>query len=79
MRELFLLTAKKVFYVANVDEKQLGKRGQRPARQRAARATPKAEGAPVVVICAAAEAEIAALDPRSAPSSSRAWASRSRA
>jgi GTP-binding protein YchF len=54
LRDLGLLTLKKVFYVANVAEKQL-------------RAHAEAEGAPVVVICAAAEAEIAALDAADRP------------
>ena len=36
-----LLTAKPVFYVANVDEKQLGERGQRPARARRCGSTPR--------------------------------------
>ena len=40
----------------------------------ALRAHADAEGAPVVVICAAAEAEIASLDPADGPRSSRAWA-----
>jgi GTP-binding protein YchF len=64
VRDLQLLTSKKVFYVANVSEKQLAdaEAGKDPLveslRVRAAK-----EGAPVVIICAAAEAEIASLEP----------------
>ena len=62
--ELQLLTSKKVFYVANVSEKQLADAdaGKDPLVE-ALRARADKEGAPVVVICAAAEAEIATLDP----------------
>jgi ribosome-binding ATPase len=66
LRDQGLLTLKKVFYVANVAEKQLAN----PASDRyvgALRAHAESEGAPVVVICAAAEAEIAALDPGDRP------------
>lgn len=58
--DLHLLTSKKVFYVANVKEAQLGKIDV-DAHVNALRAHAKTEGAPVVVICAAAEAEIALL------------------
>jgi ribosome-binding ATPase len=62
--ELQLLTSKKVFYVANVSEKQLAQAdaGQDPHVE-ALRARATKEGAPIVVICAAAEAEIATLEP----------------
>ena len=66
MRELCLLTLKKVFYVANVAEKQLAA----PDADKyvsALRALADTEGAPVVVICAAAEAEIAGLDAADRP------------
>ncbi|MCL4721714.1 MAG: redox-regulated ATPase YchF [Gammaproteobacteria bacterium] len=56
--ELFMLTAKPVMYVANVDEQGLG--GNRfvdAVKEFAAR-----DGAEVVVVCAAIEAEIAQLD-----------------
>jgi ribosome-binding ATPase len=59
-RELGLLTAKPVLYVANVGEEDLpdGNRLVDVVRTVAAR-----EGAGVVVICAEAEAQIAQLDP----------------
>jgi GTP-binding protein YchF len=61
LRELFLLTHKKVFYVANVAEKQLATVDSDPAVS-ALRALADKEGAKLVSICAAAEAEIAGLD-----------------
>jgi GTP-binding protein YchF len=64
IRDLQLLTAKKVFYVANVAESQLGAIKD-PASDKLVAALLEhatAEGAPVVVVCAAAEAEIAQLD-----------------
>src|SRR5471032_1127678 len=61
LRDLGLLTLKKVFYVANVAEKQLAGAAS-DKLVGALRAHAETEGAPVVVICAAAEAEIAALD-----------------
>src|SRR5258708_6577554 len=66
LRETSLLTLKKVFYVANVSEKQLGNPDAEP-HVRALKAHATAEGAPVVVICAAAEAEIASLDAADRP------------
>ena len=66
MKDAGLLTLKKVFYVANVAEKQLGALdGDKHVG--ALRAHAKAEGAPVVAICAAAEAEIAGLDAADRP------------
>jgi hypothetical protein len=66
LRDSSLLTMKKVFYVANVAEKQLGVLdGDKHVG--ALRAHAKAEGAPVVAICAAAEAEIAGLDAADRP------------
>ena len=64
IKDLQLLTAKKVVYVANVAEKQLGAIKDPGADPLVAKllAHAKSEGAPVVVICAAAEAEIATLD-----------------
>ena len=65
---LNLLTAKKLFFIANVSEKQLeaAEAGRDPyvekLREQATR-----EGAPVVVICAAAEAEIATLPKEDQP------------
>ena len=65
-RDMFLLTAKPTFYVANVDEASLGNlEGNR--HYAALRAYAEAEGAPVVPICAALEAQIAELDPADRP------------
>ena len=58
LRQLFLLTAKPVMYVANVDESGLG--GNEYVER--VRALAAGEGAGVVVVCAAIEAEIAQLD-----------------
>jgi GTP-binding protein YchF len=66
MKDAGLLTLKKVFYVANVAEKQLGS-ADSDKHVSALRAHAKTEGAPVVVICAAAEAEIAGLDAADRP------------
>jgi hypothetical protein len=62
IHDLQLLTAKKVLYIANVGESQLAAAhaGQDPMVE-SVRARAAAEGAPVVVICAAIEAEIASL------------------
>jgi ribosome-binding ATPase len=59
-RELQLITAKRVLYVANVDESDLAgtAAAAQQVRERAA-----ADGAEVVAICARLEAEIAELDP----------------
>jgi hypothetical protein len=59
VHELFLLTAKPVMYVANVDEGGLG--GNAYTAQ--VEALAKDEGAEVVIVCAAIEAEIAQLEP----------------
>jgi GTP-binding protein YchF len=61
VRDLFLLTSKKVFYIANVAEGQLATLDSDP-RVNALRAHAAKENAPVVPICAAAESEIAGLD-----------------
>ncbi len=66
IEDLHLLTGKKVFYVANVAEKQLATAETDPFVL-ALKKVAAAEGAPVVVICAAAEAEIALLDAESQP------------
>ena len=59
LRDLHLLTAKPTLYIANVDEDGIhGNAHVDAVRERAA-----AEGAAVVVVCAAIEAEIAQLDP----------------
>jgi ribosome-binding ATPase len=59
VRELQLLTSKPVMYVANVDEAALSTDN---AHLTALRARARAEGATVVPVCAAIEAEIAQLD-----------------
>src|SRR5512140_295868 len=59
-RELFLLTAKPVLYVANVDEAQLGKLETDPLVARV-RELAQAEGARMVAICSKVEAEIQQL------------------
>jgi len=58
LRELHLLTAKPVMYIANVNEGGL----ENNPRVDAVRELAQQEGAEVVVICAAIEAEIAQLD-----------------
>jgi ribosome-binding ATPase YchF (GTP1/OBG family) len=60
MRELFLITAKPQLYVANVDEAALGAGNEYTA---AVELRAKEEGAQVVRICGAMEAEIALLEP----------------
>ncbi|HEX9051867.1 MAG TPA: redox-regulated ATPase YchF [Anaeromyxobacter sp.] len=60
VRPLFLLTAKPVLYVANVDESQLGREGTDPAIL-AVKAIADGEGAPMVEISGKVEAELAAL------------------
>src|SRR5579862_958867 len=59
LRELHLLTAKPVMYVANVDE--AGRAADNP-QVAALRARAQTERAVVVVVCASIEAEIAQLD-----------------
>jgi GTP-binding protein YchF len=66
VREMHLLTAKPTFYVANVDEGSLGKLAQN-AHYRALEQFAHKEGARVVPICAALEAQIAELDPADRP------------
>src|SRR5215213_6969026 len=65
-RDMFLLTTKKVFFVANLAEKQIGSADSDP-HVKALRAHAQKQGAPVVPICAAAEAEIAGLDEADRP------------
>src|SRR5690606_29243114 len=66
LAEMQLLTAKRVFYVANVDEQSLGQLEDNP-HFRALTAFAAEEGAPVVPICASLEAQIAELDPEDRP------------
>ena len=60
VREIGLLSAKPILYVANVDEGDLEGSGELVAKVRAAAAK---AGADVVPVCAKLEAEIAELDP----------------
>ena len=66
VQELQLLTMKPTFFVANVDEGSLAD----PSKNKhyaALAAHAKAEGAKIVAICAAIEAQIAELDPADRP------------
>lgn len=66
VKDLFLLTSKRVFFVANVAEHQLANAEKDP-NVLALKAHADKQGAPVVPICAAAEAEIAGLDEADRP------------
>jgi GTP-binding protein YchF len=66
VREMHLLTEKPTFYVANVDEKSIGNLASN-AHYRALKEHADREGALVVPICAALEAQIAELDPADRP------------
>ncbi len=66
LRELQLLTHKRMFYVANVDEASLSALGQNPHLS-ALKQLAEKEGALVVPICARLEAQIAELDPEDRP------------
>ena len=59
-RDLFLLTAKPILYVANVDESQLGDLDREP-RVALVRELARSEGARMVAICSKVEAEIQQL------------------
>ena len=66
LRDMQLLTQKRMFYVGNVDENSLGKLDQNKHYQALVKFA-NDEGAPVVPICAALEAQIAELDPVDRP------------
>jgi GTP-binding protein YchF len=66
LRELFLLTAKPVLYVANIGEAQLGHEDTDP-HVTAVRALAEAEGAQVVALAAGIESEIQQLPPEERP------------
>jgi GTP-binding protein YchF len=66
IRELFFLTAKPVLYIANVAESQLAAQATDPLVQKV-HAIAAAEGAQVVVLAAALEAEIQQLPPEERP------------
>ncbi len=58
-----LITAKPVLYVCNVDEDSLSEDGAPNRHVEAVRAHAQAEGAGVVLLCAAIEAELSELEP----------------
>lgn len=60
--DFHLITAKKVMYVANVDDKDLAEPEKNPYFAKL-KAHASAEGAPVVAICGKIESEISELDP----------------
>jgi GTP-binding protein YchF len=66
IRELFLLTDKPVLYVANISEAQIGKEDE-SAHVRAVKEMARKEGAEVVVLAAAMEAEIQQLPEEERP------------
>jgi GTP-binding protein YchF len=66
LRDLQLLTAKPVFYIANVDEGSLGKLDQNP-HYLALKELADKEGAEIVAICAALEEQISELEPADRP------------
>jgi GTP-binding protein YchF len=66
LRDMQLLTSKRMFYVGNVDEGSLGKLADNKHYQ-ALVAFAKDEGAPVVPICAQLEEQIAELEPADRP------------
>jgi GTP-binding protein YchF len=64
VRELHLLTAKPVLYIANLDEADMGKAGEeKPASLLAVEEHAAAEGAQAVAVSAKIEAELAELGP----------------
>ncbi len=65
-REMQLLTYKPTFYIANIDEGSIGKL-ENNKHFSALKKHADAEGAIVVPVCAALEAQIAELDPRDRP------------
>ncbi|MFZ5890069.1 MAG: redox-regulated ATPase YchF [Myxococcota bacterium] len=66
LREMSLLTAKPMFYVANVDEGSLAALDKNP-HYAALAAFAAEEKAPIVPICAALESQIAELEPADRP------------
>ncbi len=66
LKDLFLLTDKPVLYVANISEKQIGKEDSDPMVQRVREMAAK-EGAGVVALAAAMEAEIQQLPEEERP------------
>jgi GTP-binding protein YchF len=66
LRDMQLLTQKRMFYVGNVDENSLGKLDANPHYQALVKFA-RDEGSLVVPICAALEAQIAELEPADRP------------
>ena len=66
VREMQLLTQKPTFYIANIDEGSIGKLDSNK-HYHALKAHADSEGAIVVPVCAALEAQIAELDPSERP------------
>src|SRR5690606_15651646 len=66
VREMFLLTAKPAFYIANIDEGSIGNLAANK-HYLALEELAKSEGTFVVPVCAALEAQIAELDPKDRP------------
>ncbi|HET7541788.1 MAG TPA: redox-regulated ATPase YchF [Polyangiaceae bacterium] len=66
LRDMQLLTGKRMFYVANVDENSLGKLDENPHYQALLKFA-KEEGSLVVPICAQLEAQISELEPADRP------------
>ncbi|MEI9936791.1 MAG: redox-regulated ATPase YchF [Pseudomonadota bacterium] len=66
LRDMQLLTSKRMFYVGNVDENSLGKLDANPHYQALLKFA-KDEGALVVPICAQLEAQISELEPADRP------------
>ena len=62
LRDLFLLTAKPVLYVANLSEGQLGGEANDPLVAKA-KTVADADGAPLVTICSKVESEVQELPP----------------
>jgi GTP-binding protein YchF len=66
VREMWLLTAKPAFYIANIDEATIGNLSGNK-HYTALEELAKSEGSFVVPVCAALEAQIAELDPKDRP------------
>jgi len=66
VREMFLLTAKPAFYIANIDEGTIGDLAGNK-HYVALEELAKSEGTFVVPVCAALESQIAELDPKDRP------------
>lgn len=66
VREMFLLTAKPAFYIANIDEGTISNLAGNK-HFAAMEALAKSEGSFVVPVCAALESQIAELDPKDRP------------